>query len=65
VVFPYLLIDFIVFVVLAGLGWWVITLVPLPPPMRPIITVVYVLILVLIVIGWVYAYGPHTIIAPR
>lgn len=46
-----LLINLIVWLVVLGLIWYLIGLLPLPAPVGQIITVVFILILILLVLG--------------
>lgn len=45
-----LLIDILIFCLIAGLIWYVITLIPLPPPFHVVARVVFAVICVLILI---------------
>ena len=53
------LINLIIWLVLLGLVWYLITLLPLPAPVSTIITVVFILILILIVLGLFGVGGFH------
>jgi hypothetical protein len=55
-----LLLGLLFFVVVAGLFWWVIQQVPLPQPMRVVVTVIFVLICLLILLNYLPTAGlPH------
>jgi hypothetical protein len=45
-----MLISLLVFCIVAGLFWWIITMIPLPAPFAQIVRVVFVVICVLILI---------------
>lgn len=45
-----LLITLLVVVIVLGLAWWIISMIPLPEPARQIVTVVFVVIAALILI---------------
>ena len=53
------LISLIVWLVVLGLVWYLIGLLPLPAPVNTIITVVFILILILIVLGLFGIGGFH------
>lgn len=46
-----LLITVIVFCIVGGLLWWLVTMLPLPEPFPTVIRVCVVLILILILLG--------------
>ena len=46
-----LLITLIVFCIVAGLVYWLLTLLPLPDPFKTIIIVAFILILILVLLG--------------
>jgi heme A synthase len=46
-----LLITIIIFAIVAGLLYWLITLLPIPEPFKTIITVCSILVCVLLVLG--------------
>jgi hypothetical protein len=46
-----ILISLIIWLVVLGLVWYLIGLLPLPAPVGTIITVIFILILILIVLG--------------
>ena len=50
-----LLIGFIVLVLAVGIAWWIIQQIPIPPPMRWIVTVVFGSICLLIVLNYLSA----------
>jgi hypothetical protein len=39
-----LLINLLIIVIVLGLAWWVINMIPLPPPIKQIATVIFVVI---------------------
>lgn len=45
-----LLIDLVILCIVAGLAWWIIGMIPLPPPVRQIVTVVFVVIIAVFLI---------------
>jgi heme A synthase len=50
-----LLIGLIFLVLIVGIAWWIIQQVPLPPPMRWVVTVVFGLIVLLVVLNYLPA----------
>ena len=56
------LIWLIVLCVVGGLVYWLITLLPLPPPFKQIILVAFVLIAILMVLGTFFGgWGVHPV----
>lgn len=49
-----LLITIIIFAIVAGLLYWLVTLLPLPEPFKTIISVCCVLICILLVLGIIF-----------
>lgn len=47
-----LLVGLIILVLVVGIAWWIIQQVPLPPPMRWVVTVVFGLIVLLVVLNY-------------
>lgn len=47
-----LLVCLFTLVLVVGIAWWVIQQVPLPPPMRWVVTVVFGLIVLLVVLNY-------------
>lgn len=45
-----LLIHMLIILLILGVAWWVISLIPLPPPFHMILQVVFVLIALIVVI---------------
>jgi hypothetical protein len=45
-----ILVDILIFCLIAGLIWWVITMIPLPPPFALIVRVVFAVICVIFII---------------
>ena len=45
------LLNLIFFLVLIGLIWWLVRMIPMPAPMMQIIDVVFVILAVLVVLG--------------
>ena len=54
-----ILLNLIVWLVVLGLVWYLIGLLPLPAPVSTIITVVFVLILILVVLSLFGLSGFH------
>ena len=48
-----ILISLIIWLVILGLVWYLIGLLPIPAPVKQVITVLFVLLLILIVLGLV------------
>lgn len=48
-----LLIGLIVLCLVVGIAWWIINQIPIPQPMRWVVTVVFGLIVLLIVLNYV------------
>lgn len=46
-----LLVTLIVFCIVAGLVYWLLTMLPLPDPFKTIIIVAFILILILVLLG--------------
>ncbi len=46
-----LLINLILICVILGILWWILTLIPIPPPMTWIVRVVFALICLLLVLS--------------
>lgn len=46
-----ILVNLIIWLVVLGLVWYLIGLLPLPAPVNTIITVIFILILILLVLG--------------
>lgn len=46
-----LLISLLVLVLIFGVAWWIITLIPLPPPFHQVAQVVLALIFLLVLLG--------------
>lgn len=47
-----LLVGLVIFALVAYLLWWVLSLIPLPPPVRVIVTVLFVLICVVMLLNY-------------
>jgi hypothetical protein len=47
-----LLISLLVLIIIAGIAWYIITLLPLPHPFGVIAQLVLLLIIVLVLLGW-------------
>jgi hypothetical protein len=52
-----LLIDILIFCVIGGIVYWIITLLPLPQPFKQIAVVVVLLILLLVALNWLLPLG--------
>lgn len=49
-----LLITLIIFCIVAGLIYWLLTMLPLPDPFKTIIMVAFILILILVLLGYFF-----------
>ncbi len=49
-----LLITLIIFCIIAGLIYYLLTLLPLPQPFKNIIMVAFICILILVLLGWLF-----------
>lgn len=49
-----LLVTLIVFCIVAGLIYWLLTMLPLPDPFKTIIIVAFILILILVLLGFFF-----------
>ena len=56
-----LLVELVIFCIVLGLLWWIISLIPLPPPAKQIVTVVFVVIVALIAIGVLLGFTGHPV----
>jgi len=57
-----LLIDLLIICVVIALGWWILTQIPLPPPMNWLARVVFGLILLIVLLSMLGGYGgPHAL----
>lgn len=54
----HLLIYLIVLCLVFGIAWWAITQIPLPPPIRTVVIVVFALIMILILLSLTGLLGP-------
>ncbi len=45
------IINLIIYLVVFGLIWWLVSLLPLPAPVAQIVRVLFIIILILIVLG--------------
>ena len=52
-----LLINLLILLLIFGVAWWILTLIPLPPPFAMIVRVVFALILLLVLIEWLLPLG--------
>jgi hypothetical protein len=52
-----LLIDLLVFALIAGIVWWVLQQIPLPPPIRMVVIVVFALIAILVLVSFLPGVG--------
>jgi hypothetical protein len=53
-----MLISLLVFVLVAGLIYYLLTLLPLPDPFKKIVTVIFIIICILWLLGYAGAWGP-------
>ena len=54
-----LFVSFLIFIIIAALVWWVISVLPLPDPFKKIVTVVFVVMLCLVMICWLCNFSGH------
>lgn len=52
-----LLISLLIFLLVAGIIWYIISLIPLPPPFGAIAQAVFLLILLLIALSYLFGWG--------
>lgn len=45
-----LLVYLLVILIVMGLGWWILSMIPLPPPIGQIATVIFVVICAIVLI---------------
>jgi len=53
-----LLISLLIFALIAGVVWYVLTLIPLPPPFNTIVQLVFLLICVLVLLSFLWPIVP-------
>ena len=58
-------LNLILFIVILGLLWWLITLIPLPHPFPTVIQVLFVILAVLCVISVVFGTSLLGVSVPR
>lgn len=49
-----LLITLIVFCIIAGLVYYLLGLLPLPPPFKNVIMIAFICICILVLLGWLF-----------
>jgi hypothetical protein len=54
-----LLIGLIVLCLVVGIAWWIVGQIPIPQPMRWVVTVVFGLIVLLLVLNYLPISIPH------
>ena len=54
-----LLIGLIVLCLVVGIAWWIVGQIPIPQPMRWVVTVVFGLIVLLLVLNYLPSSIPH------
>lgn len=59
-----LLVYLLIFLIIFGLLYWVLTLIPLPPPVKTAATVIFAVIGVLLLIFWVLLPLAHGGLGP-
>lgn len=52
-----LLVHLLIFILIAGLIYWIITIVPLPPPFRTIALVIFAVILIIVLLSYLAGGG--------
>lgn len=55
-----LLINLLIVALILGVAWWILTLIPLPPPFDLIVKVVFVLIALIVLIDLLVGLGGMT-----
>ena len=54
----YLLIDLLILCLIAGLVYWILTLIPLPPPFKNVAIAIFLIIIVIILISMMFGGLP-------
>ena len=49
-----ILISLLIFAIIAGVVWYILTLIPLPPPFNTIVQLVFLLICVLVLLSFLW-----------
>jgi len=52
-----LLFSLLIMVIILGLVWWIISILPLPEPMKQIVTVILAVICLLYLLGLLFGYA--------
>jgi hypothetical protein len=52
------LIALLIFVIVVGLIYWIITMIPLPEPFKQILTVVFIVLVVIYLLSWLAGFVP-------
>jgi heme A synthase len=53
-----LLVNLIIWAIVLGLVWWLLSMLPIPPPFQRFIQVLFILICILVLLGSVGVLGP-------
>jgi heme A synthase len=56
-----MLISLLVFVIVAGLIWWLLSMLPIPDPFKKVVLVIFIVICIIYLLGFVGympGYGP-------
>jgi hypothetical protein len=53
-----LLVTILIWVLIGGLIWWLVSLIPLPPPFKQVALVILLLIGIILLIGLLYGSVP-------
>jgi len=53
-----LLINLLVICLIIGLGWWLLQVIPMPPPIKQVATVIFAVICVIILIYFLLGIVP-------
>lgn len=60
-----LLIYLLIILIVMALGWWVLTMIPLPPPIAQIARVIFVVICAIVLIMFLLQLAGHPTLALR
>jgi membrane-bound metal-dependent hydrolase YbcI (DUF457 family) len=56
-----ILLSILVLAIVGALIYWILTLIPLPDPPKTIIQVIFLVVFVIILLGYLFGYGPHPV----
>ena len=60
-----ILLNLILFIVLIGLLWWLVTLIPLPHPFPTIIRVIFIILAILCIVSVVLGHPVLGVFVPK